>query len=484
MSPVSGYPAVVSVQSRECSPALLERLSGATLFPERPVGAAIVSVVARGGGALFTVTAPGLLDADEQVDYFLRLLPDEDDGRVKPAKDRVVVGGLADRSSRWLSDKLLDEDSAEAAALRARIAEFVERERAAGARVWLSAFEPSENLEQLAARLGVDTDQAEPQFIPLGTKAEGRRLLEAAGVPVAEGTEECRTLEDLAEGVAALAERGHRDFVLKLSSTEYGAGMGNALLRLDGPLDRAGVLAALPTAALVDPKLTWDQFVEAIGRSGAIAEEMLADADLRSPSFQGTIVGDEVVAVSTHDQVLGGGQTYVGSSFPADAAYRAAVMDLGVRVGKQLVERGVRRGDYGVDFLAVPDATGWRLVGCELNLRSTGTKHGFVMATSLLDVLPDADGRLMVDGVERVYEASDGISDPRLVGLRPRQLIAALRESPLHYDHRTKTGVVLHLLSALYEYGKFGAVCIAPDRSAADRMMRELLELVVTVEKA
>ncbi|MFD7657764.1 peptide ligase PGM1-related protein [Actinosynnema sp. NPDC059797] len=482
MSPTSGYPAVVSVQSRECSPELMERLSGATLFPERPSGAAVVSVVRRGGGSLFLITAPPLVDADDQVDYFLRLLPEEHEGEVAACRERVVVDGVDDRSSRWLSDKLLDPVNADAAGLRARLAEFVDRERGAGARVSLSCFEPSENLERLGAQLDVPVDQAASRFIPLGTKASSRALFDAAGVPVLPGTGECRTLDELADGIAGLLERGVTRFVLKLSSTEYGAGMGNAVLRLDGARGRADVLAALSGAELVDGKLTWEQFAGAVGRSGILAEQLLEDADLRSPSFQGRIEGEEVRAVSTHDQVLGAmGQTYVGSSFPADGAYREDVVALGLRVGEQLVARGVRGGDYGVDFLTVREAGGWRSYGCELNLRATGTKHGFVMATSLLGVLPDPSGRLVVDGGERVYQASDGITDPSLVGLRPGRLIAAVRESPLHYDPATGTGAVLHMLSPLVEYGKFGAVCIAEDQPTAKRMMVRLKELAVEV---
>ncbi|NUT47544.1 MAG: hypothetical protein HOV94_09590 [Saccharothrix sp.] len=245
----------------------------------------------------------------------------------------------------------------------------------------------------------------------------------------------------------------------------------------------AAVAAALPAAEVVDTKLTWEQFAGMITGSGVLAEQWLEGDEVRSPSFQGRVAEDgSVTAVSTHDQVLGGaGLTYVGSRFPADATYRAEVVRHGLAVGARLVELGVRRGDYGVDFLAVREGSRWRVVGCELNLRATGTRHGFVMATALLDTVPDAEGGLAVDGSPRVYEASDGITDPSLVGLSPGVLIDAVRSSPLHYDPVSRTGVVLHLLSALPEYGKFGAVCIGRDRAESARMMRELTELALSV---
>ena len=111
------------------------------------------------------------------------------------------------------------------------------------------------------------------------------------------------------------------------------------------------------------------------------------------------------------------------------------------------------------------------------------------MTTSLLGVEPDESGALRVDlvgdgagggagGGERVYFASDGIGDPRYVGLRPRQLIAAVLNSALAYDHASKTGVVLHMMSAISEYGKFGAVCIGRDREHAAALMSDLRSLV------
>ncbi|MEU4744325.1 peptide ligase PGM1-related protein [Actinosynnema sp. NPDC023658] len=484
------HPAVVSVQSRECSPELLERLSGSTLFPERPAGAAIVSVVRRGGGSLFYVAAPAMVDADEQVEYFLGLLPEEHEGQLKALRDRVEVGSLDDRSSRWLSTKLLDGTNPAAGELRERIHAFVARERAAGADVRLDCFEPSANLEELAASLGMPANQADASVIPLGTKASGRRIFLDAGVPVVAGTDEFHSVDELAGGITDLVEAGHRKLVLKLSSTEFGAGMGNALLDLgatDLPADREGVraavAAALPTADLVDPKLTWAQYAAMITTSGVVAERWVEGDEVRSPSFQGRIAEDgTVTAVSVHDQVLGGaGLTYVGSCFPADAAYRSEALRHGLAVGARLVANGVRRGDYGVDFLAVREGSRWQVLGCELNLRATGTKHGFTMATALLDTVPDPDGDLVVGGSPRVYEASDGIADPSLVGVRPSALIDAVRSSPLHYDPVTRTGVVLHLLSALPTYGKFGAICIGRDRGECERMMRGLRELALAL---
>jgi hypothetical protein len=462
--------ALVSIQSRECSPALLERLAGSTLFPERPLGAAIVTVLGRSDRDLLYVTAPGLADADEQVDYFLDLAAGPAGAR--PARDRVEVVGVEDRSARWLSTKLLDPDSAVAGGARARVEAFVTRHQRAGGHVELSYFEPSENLERLAARLGIGGDQTAARHIPLGTKAAGRQLLREADVEVPDGTDEQHDLAGLRAAVAELAGRGHRRLVVKLSSTEYGAGLGNAVFTVaDGDLARS---------VLMDPKLSWADFASLIPGSGVLAEELIEGAELRSPSFQGRVdPAGAVSALSTHDQVLApNGQTYTGSAFPAAADYRADVLAAGLRVGARLRDRGVRGGDYGVDFIVVRRDGGWRTYGCEVNLRATGTKHGLDMVCALLGVRPDAAGRLITEDGERFYTASDGIAAEHYRGLRPAAVIAAVRNSDLHWDQHGRTGVTLHMLGALPDYGKFGAVCVGRSRAEAAELATGLRALV------
>ncbi|MFJ2444446.1 peptide ligase PGM1-related protein [Streptomyces sp. NPDC087658] len=481
----------IHIESRECSPQVLERLTGATYFPERLLGPAIVGTVCRGGGHLLYVTAPQMIDADQQVDYYLGLLSggSHQGGTDGPrgARDLVRIVTLDDASTRWLSTKVLDPVSARAASVRSDMREFVDTHLRAGADVRLSYFEPSRPLELLARDLGVPGTQPSAAHIPLATKHASRKIFTAAGVPVPQGTDVCHDPAALATAVATLARAGHRRIVLKLNSTAYGGGFGNALLELDDDIASAPeerteerVSRALPHASLVDRKITWDDYVTLMKDSGVIAEEMITDTPLLSPSFQGRLTDDSrVETISTHDQILGdSGQSYTGCTFPARSGYRQALIDCGRRVGEVLLELGVDSGEYGVDFLAAPSGTGWRLLGCEINLRATAAKHPFTMATALLGAEPTPDGRLSVNGTEYVYQASDGIMDHRYKGLRPAQLIEAVTRSRIGYDPAHGTGVVLHLMSPVTMYGKFGALCIGHNRAHAADLMRELRTLV------
>ncbi len=489
-------PAHVHIQSRECDPEILKRLTGAAYFPERLLGSAIIDTVCRSEGDLLYVAAPRMVDADEQVGYYLGLLG-ADCGE---ARDRVRIVSLDDAGSRWLSEKVLDAENPQAAQVRAAIRAFVSDRQRAGADVRLCYFEPSAPLERYARELGVPGDQPHSSRIPLGSKHTGRRLFAEAGVPVPAGSPAPRdTLDGLAEEVARMVREGHRAVIVKRDDPTSGAGLGNALLDLDDVAPSLGadadddtlvrrLLDVLPLATLVDTKIAWDDYVRTLERTGAVVEEWIQDDALRSPSFQGRITdAAEVEAVSTHDQVLANyGQSYVGCRFPASAEYRHTLIDHGLRIGRALRDRGVERGDYGVDFLARRTGDSWQLLGCEINLRSTGTKHAFGMVTGLLGTRATRDGRLVVSGSasnggpgehERVYEASDSIMDPRYTGLRPAQLIRAVTRSPLGYDPERATGVVLHMMSPVAEVGKFGAVCIGADRNEAASLMRKLREL-------
>lgn len=485
MSPQLEQITRIYIQSRECSPELLERLTGSSYFPERRMGAAIISDVCRGREKLLYVSAPEIGDAGAQIDYYLSLLPLEPGEELADRRDRISLVSLADSSFRWLSTKLVDTGSEEGAHARKRIGDFISRERETGSQVWFSCYEPSENIEQLAAGFGVDCDQADSRYIGLGTKVTGRRLLASLGVEVPAGSEECHSVDALAAALAGLVRQGHRKFVLKLNCTQFdGGGLGNALVdlsdvRADGDL-AAEIGIKLSQTRPVDEKIDWPYFAELIGRCGVLAEQLIEADELRSPSYQGVVDADgQVSTTSTHEQFLGGsGQVYAGCLFPADEEYRSQLIDYGLKVGRRLAEIGVRGGDYGVDFVALRAGAGWRLLGCELNLRTTATKHGFLMATGLLGALPDDAGRIFVDGAERVYHATDAIIDSRYLGLHPSQLIKAVRDSGLGYDHDRKTGLVLHMISAVTNFGKFGAVAIGADQAHAGELLRGLRDLV------
>ena len=114
---------------------------------------------------------------------------------------------------------------------------------------------------------------------------------------------------------------------------------------------------------------------------GGIVEEFLEGKSKRSPSAQFRVDPAGVLEViSTHDQVLGGssGQVFLGCAFPADAGPPPRHPGAWLSRGPALASKGVL-GRFGIDFLSVPEDSGWRHYAIEINLRKGGTTHPFLM---------------------------------------------------------------------------------------------------------
>jgi PGM1 C-terminal domain len=76
------------------------------------------------------------------------------------------------------------------------------------------------------------------------------------------------------------------------------------------------------------------------------------------------------------------------------------------------------------------------------------------------------------------YHASDNLCSPAYRGLSPDDLIDIAVSHGLHFDAATQRGVVFHLIGALSEFGKLGALCIADSHASAARLHRETLAVL------
>jgi hypothetical protein len=182
-------------------------------------------------------------------------------------------------------------------------------------------------------------------------------------------------------------------------------------------------------------------------------------------------VTGSVEVVSSHDQVLGGldNQVYLGCQFPARAEYRGTIHELAMQVGRELAAEGVV-GVFGIDFIAIPRGEDWTIYLSEINLRMGGTTHPYFMANlALRGTYDEATGELMSAAGPKTYFATDNLKSDRYVGLCPAEVIAGVATDGLAFSRDTGTGVALHLLGALHDFGKLGATCIGnSDRESAE----------------
>ena len=81
-------------------------------------------------------------------------------------------------------------------------------------------------------------------------------------------------------------------------------------------------------------------------------------------------------------------------------------------------------------------------------------------------------------GRPKCYRATDNLHSARYRGLLPEGLIEILTVNRLHYDGRTESGVLFHLIGALSQFGKLGVTAIANTHAAADRLYEQTLEIL------
>lgn len=413
------------------------------------------------------------------IDYYLSLLSGVPSGH---ARARLTLLSTHDASPVSLTHKLLE---------RPRLLARVRQAIGEPARAHLSVFNATADEVSLAVALGIPLYACDPVLSHWGSKSGSRKAFRAAAVPMPDGAEDLRDLDDVASALEALVARqpGLQRAVVKLN--EGFSGDGNAIVDLTGLAQRpaaAAVREGLPTRLRPEAEdLGFDAYAALFRRHGGVVEAWIergsGDEPKRSPSVQlriNPLGGIELI--STHEQVLGGrtGQVFLGSRFPADPAYACDLHEMALRVAGVLREQGVI-GRFSIDFVSVRTGAGWRHWAIEINLRKGGTTLPYQMLQFLTDgsyQAAEAAFRTPL-GQPRCYYATDNLVNPAYRRLVPQDLIDLLVEHRLHFDQTRQQGLVFNLIGALSEYGKLGLVCIAETAAAAEAQFvaaRELLD--------
>ena len=452
---------LLMVPSLTMDAAQMALVTGAHHYEERQ----LFSLIRLRDPGVRAVYVTSKLLPDLVVDSVLELLPGVPTSH---ARRRLHLFDADDASNRPLTEKLLERQ-----ALLARIKEMLRPGRS-----FIACYVVTELEKQLSEVLQVPLLGTDPALGYWGSKAGSRELFARCGVPHPPGSALVFNLDDLAEATADLweAHPGLRRCVVKLN--EGFSGEGNAPFELE-PLQLEGLSAGerrrVIRSALEQLPMPPASWRELLGQQGALVEAWLEGGEaLSSPSVQGTIhPGGGVDVLSTHEQILGGasGQTYLGCCFPADDAYRVALMHHGHAVGEALAQEGCLER-YAVDFIARRINGVWDVQAIEVNLRQGGTTHPYMalraITTGQLD--PATGLFLAPTGQPLHYRATDNLVDPQLRGLLPADLIDIVAEASLHYDPARLRGSVFHLLGCLSEFGKLGMTCVATSPTEADQV--------------
>lgn len=460
----------VIVPSLTLDPYELTKLAGATYYEERLLFLLIRLRNPR-AHVVYVTSHPV---HPHVLEYYLQMLAGIP---ASHARKRLTMIAACDGAPRSLTEKILE---------RPRLIERIRCEIRNPAEAYLTVFNATPLERKLAVLLGIPLNGCDPALSYLGSKSGGRRVLREAEVPVPAGFEDLTSGDDIAAALVELARQrpGIRRAVVKLN--EGFSGEGNAVFDYSGGVDLPSVQAGLERLRFVAEGETLAHYLAKFGEMGGVVEEFIEAARKRSPSAQiRTSPSGEVVPISTHEQILGGesAQVYLGARFPADEPYRLAVQNAGVRVGEVLARRGVV-SRFSVDFVAwqATRRDPWDVSGIEINLRMGGTTHPFLALRFLTGGGLDASTGLFrsLSGRPKYYRATDNLRSLKYHGILPEDLIDILTVNQLHYDERTESGVLFHMIGALSEFGKIGLTAIGNSVKEADRLFNRAVEVLDT----
>jgi PGM1 C-terminal domain len=417
------------------------------------------------------------------IDYYLQLLP----GVPFPhARDRLLLLSTHDAALKPLTQKILERPR-----LMAQLRQLIRPDKA-----YLTCYNSTPLEQELALQLNIPLFALDPNLLYWGTKSGSREIFGEAAIPYPAGSALVWTVEELARVAVDLWELQPtlKRIVVKLN--EGFSGEGNALLDLRSLSEFApGQASTAERVAAISDRFqslsfqcdteTWANFSTRIPELGAIVEAFIEGDEKRSPSVQGCInPNGDVEILSTHDQILGGpdGQIFLGCRFPADTAYRLALQEYGIKVGKILAAKGVLER-FSVDFVAVhhPDSSDqeeWDLQAIEINIRKGGTTHPFMTLKLITQGKYDDETGLFCNrhGQPKYYVATDNLQNDAYKGLLPHDLIDIIAQQHLHFNSTTETGSVFHLAGCLSEFGKVGVTSVGNSPAEAEAIYNQVIQ--------
>jgi hypothetical protein len=406
------------------------------------------------------------------LDYYLNLLAGVP---ASHARARLTMVCAYDSSPRPLTQKILE---------RPRLLQRIRWAIGDQSCAYLTVFNSTALERKLAVLLGIPLNGLDPDLRCLGTKSGSRKVFREAGVDAPLGFEDLKSLDDVLQGLLELRKLrpGLRRAVIKLNDSF--SGEGNALFTYPEATGRDAAFEALQKLEFAVTTETLAGYFEKLHDMGGVVEEHIAAAETASPSAQFRTTPDgEVVAISTHDQILGGpsGHVYLGCRFPAREDYRLEIQKAGVRIGSVLAARGVV-SRFGIDFLVSRDGASekWHVHALEINLRVVGTTHPFLALKFLTGGELDVASGLFysLGGRAKYYQATDNLQSESYQGLLPDDLIDIISANHLHYNHRTESGVLFHLIGAASQFGKLGITAIGNSRGHAEELYDRALKVL------
>ena len=228
-----------------------------------------------------------------------------------------------------------------------------------------------------------------------------------------------------------------------------------------------------------------DAYFRKFARMGGIVEAFIDAPHKLSPSAQlRTTPRGEVVATSTHDQILGGpsGQIYQGCTFPAHEDYRRAIQDAGMAIGRCWRRTARSAASASTSWCRGTTPTQpWTTA--RARDQPAGARHHASVPRAAVPHRRPARSRVRACSSRSAAAPSTTwppttCARPAYRGVLPEDLIDIVTNNGLHYSYRTESGVLFHLIGALSEWGKLGVTVIANSRDEVDELYRRTLAVL------
>ncbi|HYV90772.1 MAG TPA: peptide ligase PGM1-related protein [Chitinophagales bacterium] len=462
---------VVIIPSLSVDQQILARVHGSVYYEERLL--CLLMLLRMPATNLIYVTSVPIDPVI--VDYYLHLLPGITGYH---ARNRLTMLCCYDATPKPLTEKILE---------RPRLMNRIRSSVPPGSFAHITCFNTTDCERILAVQLGMPIYGCNPSLLNHGSKSGSRKIFRECGISLPAGFEDLRDESDIAEAIAELKQRNPDLQSAMVKMNDGFAGEGNAIFSFM-KFDSAGNLKAKikthlrNSLKIVDGNMDYDGFMQKFNSMHGIVEEYVEGEIKHSPSVQGRInpLG-EVQVLSTHDQVLGGSfkQVFTGANFPANGEYAGEIGRAGYCIGKALKEKGVI-GRFGIDFISIKQNDGWKHYAIEINLRKGGTSHPYLILQGLTIGKYDVESGIYhtANGQPRYYFCSDQVYNEAYRGLTSHDLIDIAMYNRLQYDGSLQEGVVFHLIGALSQFGKMGAVCIGSTIARANALYRLMLQVL------
>lgn len=384
------------------------------------------------------------------IDYFIKHAAQAIGVKSIDLERRFTIVDVPAREKKTLTQNILHSKSAQK-----KIIDFVQKHGPAFIEFW--RVTPDEI--KLSKKLGAPYYGLRPSAFFINTKSGARKLFKKTPLKTSAGFEDLKSFKHAHRKLKKLLLFSKAEhFLIKINNE--GGGIG--ILKISREQVKENYFDFLKSVQFPvnQPKRIFLRYFE---REGGVVEEFIERDWSCSPSVQFEITPDKKIrGLATHEQILEGTE-YLGTKFPAPENYRRQILQVGKKIVKRIGEVGGQEF-IAIDLLVTKNHAdkNMEVWGIEINARKGGANHTHMWAKYLTGASYDEKrGVLVSDKRGVLYQATEYfLNEPWIKDISPKRLLKSIQDAKLDFNHKTKSGVFVHLLSPLSHYGKFGVTVI------------------------